>query len=131
MSKLSKIETINGVRCFHGELMRQDIVLGKITVYENDWCDFEPIAEPSRLYPIDMWKEQTSRTCWNFIKARITPRSRQGLREELDRYGIERYCIMDMLFVANGRDCSDPFWIRFEDGPQTWKEVWAVLGVKK
>lgn len=59
----------------------------------------------------------------------LPPKTRQGLYEDMKAAGIGRYSISAILIASNGWDCSDPFWIRFEDGPQTWKEVWAAIGV--
>lgn len=112
-----------------GVLMRKDTSLANIEVTENDDYYIEFISTDVSLYPFDLQKWPGNLGFRRFIEGRITPKTRQGLYEDMKAAGIERYSISAILIASNGRDCSDPFWIRFKDGPQTWKEVWEAIGV--
>ena len=109
--------------------MRKDRPLAEIEVTTRDVYGFTPIEPDRRYYPFAVRRSFDHIGFRSFIEDRTTPPSRQGLAESLEAHGLSHYCIADLLRVSNGRNCSDPFWIRFKDGPQTWKEVWEAVGV--
>ncbi len=109
--------------------MFHDIPLGNFGINERTQCYFECIAESPKYYPYEMKTEQSGTTFLKFLQERVTPKTRQGIMLELKEAGFERYSFAAILLASNGRDCSDPYWVRFKDGPQTWKEVWEAIGV--
>lgn len=109
--------------------MNKDRPLAEIAVNELDMCSVVPLESEGKYYPFEMEQCQTSGTFMRFLKERVTPKTRQGLWKSLRECGFSRYSIAAILIASNGRDCSDPYWIRFKIGPQTWKEVWEAIGV--
>ena len=109
--------------------MSKDTPLGDIYVDDNHVCQFTKLEQDTSIYPVAMPEEQNGETLWSFFEERVTPRSRQGISGSLREHGFGRYSIAAILIASNGRDCSDPYWIRFKTGPQTWKEVWEAIGV--
>lgn len=134
--KLGATSPILEVRCMtedfvicKGTLMRKDIPIGEVYVDERDVVQFTAFTEDKTLYPFEMKYARHGTGFREFLEERVTPKSRYGIAEDLRKAGFERYSIAAILLASNGRDCSDPFWIRFETGPQTWKEVWEAVGV--
>lgn len=109
--------------------MNHDRPLASVCIGENGFYSAKRIEQNGIYFPFEMMDSCSGYTLRRFIEARITPKSRQGIQEDLEEAGIGRYSVPAILIASNGRDCSDPFWIRFETGPQTWKEVWEAIGV--
>ena len=109
--------------------MNRDRPLAQVKISDTGLYLVERIERDGSQFPFEMMETCSGYTLKRFVEARMTPKSRQGLYEDMKAAGIEEYSIAALLKASNGRDCSDPFWIRFEDGPQTWKEVWAAVGV--
>lgn len=113
-----------------GTLMNLNRPLGEVYIDEHGDVEFRLIELSPCYYPYEMRNHQDTRTFRNFIQARVTPITRQGLQEELSSLGYGTYSIPAILLTTNGRDCSDVYWIRFFWGPQTWEEAWGALGVE-
>lgn len=109
--------------------MFHDRPLAKIIVTDMGAYYAERIEPDGKYFPLEMQSECSGQTLKRFCEERITPRTRQKIDKELRKYGFEEYSHAAILIASNGRDCSDPFWVKFAEGPQTWKEVWAAIGV--
>lgn len=112
-----------------GTLMCKDRPLAKIIVTDMGAYSAERIESDGKYFPWEMREECSGLTLKKFCEERLTPPTRQHIDKDLLEYGYEEYSHAAILLCSNGRDCSDPFWIRFAEGPQTWKEVWEVIGV--
>lgn len=100
-------------------------------IYLNDLGVFQAhrIEEEGKYFPLEMRKEVSGETLRRFCEERLTPPTRVHIDEALREAGYEGYSFAAIIIESNGRDCSDPFWVRFRTGPQTWKEVWEAVGI--
>lgn len=109
--------------------MFHDRPLANIMVTDMGLYSAERIEPDGKYFPLEMQKECSGQTLQRFCEERLTPKTRQNIARDLKAYGFDRYSHAAILIASNGRDCSDPFWVKFKDGPQTWKEVWEAIGV--
>lgn len=111
--------------------MNRNTPVANIEVVDEFLMRMELLTSDKSVYPVEMQYIPGTAGLAEFINGRVTPRGRQGLAMDLQKCGYSGYSIPAILIASNGRDCSDPFWIRFETGPQTWEEVWAAVGVHR
>lgn len=111
--------------------MYHDRPLAEIIVTDIGGFYAERIEEDGKYFPVEMQKECSGTTLQQWCEGRLTPRTRHGIMESLAKEGYDRYSYAAILLTSNGRDCSDPHWVRFKDGPQTWHDVWAAIGVDR
>lgn len=112
-----------------GILMFKDRPLAHIVVTDIGGYSADQIEPEGRYFPLEMRKECSGHTLKRFCEERLTPPTRQGLDRRLAERGYDEYSHAAILIESNGRDCSDPFWVKFPTGPQTWKDVWVAVGV--
>lgn len=112
-----------------GTLMHHDTPIAHVYIDDRNAVKLDLLSADKTKYPLEMQYISGTAGLLSFFEERVTPKSRQGLWQELRDAGYQRYSIAAVLIESNGRDCSDPFWIRFKEGPQTWQEVWEAVGV--
>lgn len=109
--------------------MYLDRPLARIYANDIELYQAERIEEDGKYFPLEMQEEVSGETFRRFCEERLTPPTRIHLDRELRAAGFDRYSFAAVLIASDGRDCSDPYWVRFDTGPQTWKEVWEAIGV--
>lgn len=111
-----------------GTLMYRDTELATFIIESGIPKEFHLLCTDPSLFPFEMVKFQNGSTLVNALLARIVPETRQGLIEELSKIGIEGYDISAILRHQNASSFEDDFWVKFQDGPQTWRELLAKIG---
>lgn len=96
---------------------------------ESDHIESHQLEKDPKYYPFEMKCAQTADRLLSFFKERVTPPTRDGLMEDLRISGFSQYSIAALLITSNGRDCQDCYWVRFNEGPQTWNEAWEAMGM--
>ena len=65
-----------------------------------------------------------------WLGTRVPPSTRIRLQENLDRAGIPYFSPENLLHYNHGNSVTDSFWVKFENGIQTWEELqsWVFGG---
>lgn len=111
-----------------GTLMYRDIELASFSIKDGVAQEFHLLGSDADCFPFEMMKYKNGSTLVNALLARIVPETRQGLMAELWDAGIRGYDIAAILRRQNASSFDDDFWVRFSDGPQTWRELLAKIG---
>lgn len=115
-----------------GTLMNRNVPIGEVYIAENDVATIDLYDVPSNLLPFELRYNRhgnLDQAFWDFLTERVTPRSRQGIVDDLRRIGYQKYNVVAITLATYGRDCNDTFWIRYDHGAQTWEAVWVEIGV--
>lgn len=111
-----------------GTLMYQDMELATFVIVNGVTKEFHLLCTDPSYFPYEMVKFQNGSTLVNALLARIVPETRQGLIEDLSKIGIVGYDISAILRHQNASSFEDDFWVKFQDGPQTWRELLTKIG---
>lgn len=119
-----------GMRVFSlaGTFMYRDIELAEFDIRDGIAVEFKVLHPGPTYFPVEMQRYQNGSTLVNALLARIVPETRHGLLEELASVGIKGYDISAILHYQNASSLHDDFWVRFKDGPQTWRELRRKIG---
>ena len=111
-----------------GTLMNRDTELARFTIEDGFPTAFEALSPDPLAYPYEMERHPNGNTLINALLERVVPETRQGLLEDLQAVGIQSYDLTAILTHQNASSLHDPFWVRFADGPQTWRQLRDKLG---
>ncbi len=109
-----------------GTLMFQDTPCCEFVI-ENDYCTkFDILCEDYDLLPFGCNPDEFANYKENlilFFYDRTTPPTRQFIDRDLKKIGMNYYDMSKLIMFQHGMSVQDPFWIRTDEGPQTWKEL--------
>ena len=111
-----------------GTLMYKDVELAEFKIEGGYPVEFKQLSFNSKNFPFEMEIHQNGNTLINTLLDRIVPETRQGLLDDLRKVGIVGYDISAILRYQNATSLHDYFWVRFDDGPQTWKQLRDKIG---
>lgn len=91
-----------------------EIERGQITTL--DFLDTENL-------PYEFIQKNKYSALLTFLDDRVCPDNRIGLQKDLERAGIPYFNLDEILKYSNGYSVQDYYWIRFDDGVQSWEEL--------
>ena len=111
-----------------GTLMHKDTPLADFVIKDGVAVEFKQLSTENSLFPFEMIDHPTGSRLVDALLARVVPETRQGLLERLEKVGIHGYNLSEILRFQNASCFDDENWVRFSDGPQSWKELRMRLG---
>lgn len=109
-----------------GIIMYRDTELCSFEVKNDVLISYKPLGVSDKYTPWEFRNGYTAATVLDWLKDRLPEDNRQGLYESCCAYGIHMIG-SEILKISNGREIGDRCWIKFPTGPQTSKEVFAIL----
>ena len=104
------------------ELVKFKIVEGGVTVVQK-LSDNLPYEFKSKL--------SDEQAVLYFLDDRVVPETRIGLQKELEQAGIPYFDADKILMYNNGNTVTDKYWVKFQTGPQSYKEMRDKVFKKK
>lgn len=121
---------MKGVRNLEGTFMYCNEPIFTFKFERGDLIEFELIyTKDQDLLPYDFILNGINfHSVVDAIEDLVTPSYRHRIEEDLREAGIPYYSIDKILRYNNGISPSYPFWVKFKDGPQTYKEAFLRRG---
>lgn len=98
-----------------GTIMIKDKQLIKFTFEKGTLIDYKLLCNNSKLLPLE-FKDgiiTEERLCL-FWEARLTPDTRQNLKENMEKSGLKYYDAEQLIRHQQGRCIDDPYWLKCE-----------------
>jgi len=96
---------------------------------ENIWFEEITPVEQLEYKPFEFLEGYSKSRVYEFIEWRLPDANRRDLPIECKDAGIEMTGD-EILKFSCGRVCDDPCWIKFSDGPQTYRECLKDFRIK-
>lgn len=112
---MRRFRNLTGTIMLHDEeLVRFKIVNGDVT----------SVQKLSANLPYEFkFKLSDEQAVLYFLDDRVVPETRIGLQKDLERAGIPYFDPDRILMYNNGNTVTDEYWVKFETGPQSYKEM--------
>lgn len=121
---------MKGIKNLEGIYMYCNVPIFSFKFDHGDLTEFELLyTKDQRLLPYEFILDGINfHSVTEVLEDLVTPSHRYRIEEDLRAVGIPYYSVEKILQYNNGISPSYPFWVKFADGPQTYKEAFLRRG---